>query len=96
MGRRVREAREMVEGLSARELSDLAGLTDSHVGLVESGRIAELKLGTIDAIATALGVSTTWLATGDGAGPKPSRVRAAVLAARAARDARDASRAAVG
>lgn len=84
MGLRLREAREMVEDLSARELSRLAGLAESHVGLIESGKSGSPEVETIAKLAITLGASFAWLAGGDGTQPKPQRIRSAIAAARAA------------
>lgn len=57
---RVRQKR----GWSMRELSRRAGLAPSHVGHIKNG--TDPKLTTILRIASALGVTVQWLATGDG------------------------------
>lgn len=65
---RVRYARELA-GLSQRQLSVAAGLSHSTVNCVEAGT-ADTRLGTVEAIARALGVSRDWLLTGLGEPPK--------------------------
>mgnify|MGYP000331820514 CR=1 FL=1 len=80
-GERLRLLRGHVEGLTALELSQLAGLSHGYVALVESG---ERSLGHKSAIglARALGVSIDWLLIGRGTEPRPKTVRDAVEAAR--------------
>lgn len=90
---RVKELRE-IAGLTPRALSILAGLNQSHVRLVESGeRGSNLGYETVHALARTLGASVEWLGSGEGEGPAPEHVRAAVEAARVARPAIEAARA---
>lgn len=70
-------------GLSARELSRLAGLTGAHVGLVESGAIRDVGTSTATALAGVLGCSLDWLVRGQGTPPSDAELAAAVAAARA-------------
>lgn len=70
-------------GLSARELSRLAGLTGAHVGLVESGTIKAVGAPTAAALARVLGCSLDWLVLGQGEPPSDAELAAAVAAARA-------------
>lgn len=75
----------MAGGLSQRELSLLAGLTGSHVGLIEQGRVDEPGAATLAKVAEVFGVTLDWLALGVGAAPRPEQVAASVAAARAKR-----------
>lgn len=76
---RLKWARE-VAGLSARALSELAGLHPSHVGLVERGgpRRDTVDARTLLAIADVLGVSMDWLFAGKGTRPSPDAISHAV------------------
>lgn len=65
---RVRYARELA-GLSQRQLSVAAGLSHSTVNRVEA-EADDSRLGTLEAIARALGVSRDWILTGLGEPPK--------------------------
>lgn len=70
---RLRWARE-ASGVSQRELSEIAGLSPSHVWALETEH-AKLKrglpdVGTVSALARVLGVTLDWLV--DGAGEKPN------------------------
>lgn len=75
----------MAGGLSQRELSLLAGLAGSHVGLIEQGRVDEPGAATLAKVAEVCGVTLDWLALGAGAAPRPEQVAASVAAARAKR-----------
>lgn len=68
---------------SARALSELAGLSPTHFGLIESGDRPDPKGSTIAALAGALGVDEGWLLTGRGLPPTAEQVRAAIKRARA-------------
>lgn len=70
-------------GLSAGEFSRLAGLTRSHVGLVEAGTIKDIGTITASALAGVLGCSLDWLVRGEGEPPSDAELAAAVAAARA-------------
>ncbi len=60
---RLRDARKM-RGISQRELAKAAGLSQSAIGNIESGR---RELGEIGLkVAQALGVDPHWLSTGEG------------------------------
>lgn len=65
---RVKYARELA-GLSQRQLSVAAGLSHSTVRAVEV-EANDSRLGTVEAIARALGVSRDWLLTGLGDPPQ--------------------------
>lgn len=80
---RLRELRAIAGGLSQRELSLLAGLNGSHVGLIEQGRVTEPGGATMAKLAEVFGVSLDWLVLGVGAAPRPEQVVASVEAARA-------------
>lgn len=64
---RVREARKK-KGLSARAVADAAGLTPSHVTMIETRRkgVREgLSSETLRKLANVLDVSIDWLVTGE-------------------------------
>lgn len=82
---RLREARAHVADLSARDLAELAGLSPSHITLIESGRRPRVHASTAAALCEVLGLSLDWLVSGKGPTPIPRRVRAAVETARRAR-----------
>jgi transcriptional regulator with XRE-family HTH domain len=73
---RLKRAREMA-GLSARALSSLAGLTPSHVSLIEAGQPG-IESKTAMKLAGVLGVSLDWLLTGKGEPPTAEAVKSAV------------------
>jgi transcriptional regulator with XRE-family HTH domain len=89
---RVRWARKTA-GVGQTELSELAGLTRTHIGTFESDRTrGSLDGTTILALADVLGVSMEWLVAGRGETPSAEHLIASVLRAREARDARAAAR----
>ena len=67
---RLRRARAL-SGLSARELSKVAGLSASYVSLVEAER-SKLGAETASKLARALGVTMEWLI--DGTGEEPDAI----------------------
>ena len=77
---RLRALRELA-GISAREASALAGLSPSHVALLETDR-HRATTDTASALARAFGVSIDWLVDGTGKSPTARAVRASVTAAR--------------
>lgn len=79
------EAARSYAGLSANELSKLAGLSSSHVGMIGRGHVHAPRIDVVSKIAEALGVSLDWLVRGEGPEPDAAAVRAAVERARAAR-----------
>lgn len=87
IGDRIRHARMLVDGLSGRELSMLAGASRSVTWQIESGGIKDLGTDLASRFAEALGVSLEWLVRGIGEEPRAEAVRAAVEAARARRAA---------
>jgi ribosome-binding protein aMBF1 (putative translation factor) len=80
---RLRELREEA-GVSARRLSDLAGLAPSHVALIESEVRPNVEMATVTKLATVLGASLDWLVRGEGERPERAAVAAAVATAAAA------------
>lgn len=87
MRNRLRKARTL-GGLSQRELASLAGLSPSHVGLIEQGRVDDLGSDAAARLATVLGVSLDWLVRGIGRCPAAAELTAAVTKAKA-RQARE-------
>lgn len=85
---RVQHVRE-IAGLSRSALSQLAGLAQTHVGLIERKAEANPQVSTLTSLSRVLGVSIDWLATGEGVGPTEDAVREAV--ARALEDKRTKS-----
>jgi transcriptional regulator with XRE-family HTH domain len=82
VGRRIRELRTLA-GLSARELSRLAGLpSQSHVSSLELSEGCTVQVSTIVAIAEVLGCSLDWLIVGRGKPPPLRTVRSAIARAR--------------
>lgn len=68
-----------VSGLSALKLGQVAGISGSHVGLIESGRRKKIGSGIVAKLAEVLGCTTDYLINGTGRPP----ARADVLAASA-------------
>lgn len=87
MRERLRRARTL-GGLSQRELASLAGLSPSHVGLIEQGRVEDLGSDAASRLATVLGASLDWLVRGIGRCPPAADISAAVAKAKA-RQARE-------
>jgi transcriptional regulator with XRE-family HTH domain len=71
----------LLAGVSARDASSLAGLSPSHVGLLESDRHVA-NVDTASRLARIFGASIDWLVDGTGRPPSPRTVRGAVAAAR--------------
>lgn len=67
-----------VAGLSAYALSLRAKLNKTHVGLIETRLRKNIDIKTAQAIASVLGISWTWLLTGEGDTPTVSQIRAAI------------------
>lgn len=65
-------------GLSAGALSDMAGLTRSHVALIESGAKKNIHMKTARCIAEVLGISWSWLLSGEGEPPTEMQIQKAV------------------
>jgi transcriptional regulator with XRE-family HTH domain len=80
LGERLRELRD-IAGVSARDASALAGLSPSHVGLLEADR-HRATAETASRLARIFGASIDWLVDGAGKPPTPRAVRGAVAAAR--------------
>lgn len=74
-------------GLSARSLSVLAGISPTHVSLIEAGRVSSPESHTSAALASVLGCSLDWLIAGKGKPPTEESVRAAVKRAKRSRAA---------
>lgn len=74
MGERLKFARELRD-LGSNQLNKLAGLSNSYVSSVETGRRKDLEAGPIDALAKALHVRFDWLWNGlePMEGPSPGR-----------------------
>ena len=60
LGRRMAAARVMAD-LTQQELAERAGIPQSAVARIERGKRPQLSVGTLYAIAQALGVSTDYL-----------------------------------
>lgn len=65
LGERLREAREAA-GMGQHSLARASGVSQSHISNVESGKRAELGPSVVSALAASLGVSLSWLMTGQG------------------------------
>lgn len=72
-------------GVSASELSSLAGLSPAHVALIERGSRPNITVTTAMAIARVFGVSVEYLVAGEGPAPSPDDVVAAIARARETR-----------
>ena len=72
----------MASDLSGRELARLAGISESHPWLIESGQRPHVASHLLAAMARVLGVSLDWLINGEGETPTPEDVQAAVEEAR--------------
>ena len=77
VGERLEWVRSMV-GLPAREVDRLAGLTENHTRAIERKYGTRIQVDTIEKIATAIGVSPSWLSFGDGEIPSEEQIRRAV------------------
>ena len=73
---RVRYARGLTHH-TAKGLDRVAGLTEGHTTMIESGRRPRIEAGTAQALADALGVSLDWLIAGRGEGPKSNAAKVA-------------------
>lgn len=87
---RLRLVREMA-GLSQRELSRLAGVSEGTVWFVECRPERETATTLTAALAKALGVSLDWLVCGCGDEPTAEAICAAVASARTRIDAKGAA-----
>jgi len=72
----------MVPNLGKRDLDRLAGLSEGHVWMIESGNRPRLEMPTATALTRVLGISLDWLVNGVGPKPKAKDVIAAVERAR--------------
>jgi transcriptional regulator with XRE-family HTH domain len=81
IGARLRYVRSL-SGISASALSDLAGLSPAHVGLIEHDRVSSPVSLTLEKLSVTLGVDLHWLITGAGRKPTKVIVQRAVAAAR--------------
>jgi transcriptional regulator with XRE-family HTH domain len=88
VGTRVAELRELA-GLSARELSILAGLSPSMVGHIEAGRVQQPGADTVSQLAEVMGASLSYLIKGEGKAPSKGKCAAAVSTARTRRNGSD-------
>jgi transcriptional regulator with XRE-family HTH domain len=84
--KRLAKARKAA-GLSARQLSTLAGLAENVCAIIERGRVKNPSFAVVSQLAHVLGLSLDWL--GNGLGPEPTKasILAAVEAAQKARAA---------
>lgn len=82
LGARLRHARTLA-GLSARALDILAGMAIGHVSLIEAGRRVEISGETAHRLSRPLGISMSWLVSGDGPPPDRRTIARAVKHARA-------------
>lgn len=71
-----------VTDVSAREISDLAGLTHSHVAILLSADRDRVEARTVAALAKVFGVSMDWLYSGLGGAPDIHDIMLALQAAR--------------
>lgn len=72
-----------VSGLRASALSRKAGLSASHVWLIEKGQRTNIDVATAQSLAAALGVPLLWLLLGEGRLPSQSQIRCAADALKA-------------
>lgn len=84
IGERVRQARRLVEGLTAAELSSLIGVSAGYIALLEAGTRSNPGSDIVTRLARVLGCSAGWLLTGEGQAPEAPEVRVAVARAREA------------
>lgn len=84
VGDRLREARQWVKGLTARELSTIADLGETHVGMIERGNVKTPSGVVLAKLSSVLGVSMDWLVSGRGKKPSKSVIIASVGRARRA------------
>lgn len=76
---RVKHVRGFVPDMSRRELSRIAGLSPSMVGMIERGDKTVLESDTAEKLAGTLGVSLDWLLGGRGAGPAKKKTTGILL-----------------
>jgi len=81
LGERLRQTRERA-GIAARELDRIAGITEGHTTLIESGRRRDISGRTLASLAEALGAESRWLLGGVGKEPTDDDLLRAVEAAR--------------
>lgn len=86
LSERLSESRHSV-GLSARELSALAGLSNAAVTRLENENRPRPSAATIAALSNVLGCTFAWLLDGTGDAPSAELMRSSVDAARARRAA---------
>jgi transcriptional regulator with XRE-family HTH domain len=67
-----------LSGLDRKEMSELARLTQCHVGMLIRGDVKAPEPDTLIKIARTFGVSLEWLLTGDGEAPSEQSIQAAI------------------
>ncbi len=70
-----------LSGLDRKEMSELARLTQCHVGMLIRGDVKAPEPDTLIKIARTFGVSLEWLLTGESEAPSEQSIQAAVEAA---------------
>lgn len=71
--------------VSQRELAGLADISPSAPGAILRGEAPNPQVGTVEALASVLGISLDWVVKGIGPEPTAEQIRAAVEAARGRR-----------
>lgn len=86
---RVKYVRGFVPTLSKRQLSLMAGLSPSMVGMIERGQRMSLESETASGLADVLGVTLDWLLLGRGSNPKVRSTTEHIMRAMAERPERN-------
>ena len=80
-GKQLRDLRTRA-GLSRHELAELAGISASYPGLIESGRRTDVGVGFAEKLASVVGATLDHLIRGTGPAPSDAEIEAAVTKAR--------------
>lgn len=81
MGARLRELRQAA-ALKHRELDRLAGITEGHARMIETGVVTNACIHTVTKLARVFGASLDWFVAGNGRAPSARTLRSAVKSAR--------------
>lgn len=84
VGHRLAFALSLAQGPSLRDLDRWCSprpLGLGHASKIAKGEIVDPSVSTVDRLATVLGCSFEWLATGRGHAPRPGAVKRALVAA---------------
>ena len=80
-GKRLKDLRTRA-GLPRHELAELANVSPSYPGLIESGRRSDVGVGVAEKLATVLGSTLDHLIRGTDPAPSDAEIKAAITSAR--------------